>query len=60
MIEGLAAGADDFLLKPVRLDELVARINAHLRRDEAWSVVLEDAPRKIARQRALIADTCAA
>ena len=57
VIEGLAAGADDFLFKPVRLDELVARINAHLRRDVAWSVVLEERTAQIARQRALIADT---
>jgi len=57
VIEGLAAGADDFLLKPIRLDELVARINAHLRKDVAWSVVLEERAAQIARQRALIADT---
>jgi EAL domain-containing protein (putative c-di-GMP-specific phosphodiesterase class I) len=57
VIEGLAAGADDFLLKPVRLDELVARITAHLRRDVAWSMVLEERTARIARQRALIADT---
>jgi len=57
VIEGLAAGADDFLLKPVRLDELVARISAHLRRDVAWSRVLELHTAQIARQRALIADT---
>lgn len=31
VIEGLDAGADDFLAKPVRLDELVARVRAHLR-----------------------------
>ena len=57
VIEGLAAGADDFLLKPVRLDELVARINAHLRRDMAWSQVIEERTAQIARQRALIAET---
>jgi EAL domain-containing protein (putative c-di-GMP-specific phosphodiesterase class I)/CheY-like chemotaxis protein len=57
VIEGLAAGADDFLFKPIRLDELVARINAHLRRDDAWSRVLEERTAQIARQRALIADT---
>jgi len=57
VIEGLAAGADDFLLKPVRLDELVARINAHLRRGVAWSQVLEERTAQVARQRALIADT---
>jgi DNA-binding response OmpR family regulator len=32
VIEGLAAGADDFMAKPVRTDELGARINALLRR----------------------------
>lgn len=31
-VEGLNAGADDYLLKPVPLDELVARIRAVLRR----------------------------
>jgi PAS domain S-box-containing protein len=42
VIRGLAAGADDFLPKPVRLDELIARVNAHLRRQGAWSRVVED------------------
>ncbi|HEY8800987.1 MAG TPA: EAL domain-containing protein [Candidatus Limnocylindrales bacterium] len=42
LIRGLAAGADDFLPKPVRLDELIARVNAHLRRQGAWSRVVED------------------
>ncbi len=42
IIEGLDAGADDFLPKPVRLDELVARVNAHLRQQVAWSRVVED------------------
>ncbi len=32
VIEGLAAGADDFMVRPVRTDELGARINALLRR----------------------------
>lgn len=31
-VEGLRAGADDYLVKPFDLDELVARINALLRR----------------------------
>ena len=37
VIEGLEAGADDFLAKPVRLDELVARVRAHLRSRAAWA-----------------------
>ncbi len=42
VIEGLDAGADDFLAKPVRLDELVARVRAHLRSRAAWSGIVED------------------
>lgn len=42
VIEGLEAGADDFLAKPVRLDELVARVRAHLRSRQAWSGIVED------------------
>jgi EAL domain-containing protein (putative c-di-GMP-specific phosphodiesterase class I)/CheY-like chemotaxis protein len=42
VIEGLDAGADDFLAKPVRLDELVARVRAHLRSHAAWSQVVAD------------------
>jgi EAL domain-containing protein (putative c-di-GMP-specific phosphodiesterase class I)/CheY-like chemotaxis protein len=57
VIQGLAAGADDFLPKPVRLDELVARVNAHLRRQVAWSSVVEQRSAQVARQRAVIAET---
>lgn len=57
VIHGLAAGADDFLPKPVRLDELVARVNAHLRRQVAWSGVVEQRSVQVARQRAVIAET---
>jgi EAL domain-containing protein (putative c-di-GMP-specific phosphodiesterase class I)/CheY-like chemotaxis protein len=39
-IEALDAGADDFLPKPVRLDELVARVRAHLRTQAAWTQVV--------------------
>ncbi len=42
LVEGLAAGADDFLAKPVRMDELVARVQAHLRSKAAWSERIAD------------------
>lgn len=42
VIEGLDAGADDFLAKPVRLNELVARVRAHLRSHAAWSRLVAD------------------
>jgi EAL domain-containing protein (putative c-di-GMP-specific phosphodiesterase class I)/CheY-like chemotaxis protein len=41
VLEALEAGADDFLAKPVRLEELVARVQAHLRIRSAWRQVVE-------------------
>jgi DNA-binding response OmpR family regulator len=35
VVSGLDAGADDYLVKPFRLSELLARVRAHLRRTEA-------------------------
>ncbi|MGH2406641.1 MAG: EAL domain-containing protein [Candidatus Limnocylindrales bacterium] len=45
VIEALEAGANDFVAKPVRLDELVARVHAHVRTTSAWSDVVEQALR---------------
>jgi DNA-binding response OmpR family regulator len=42
VVSGLDAGADDYLVKPFRLSELLARVRAHLRRREAAPD--EDAP----------------
>ncbi len=42
LVSGLEWGADDFIAKPVRLDELVARVRAHLRSRTAWSRAVEE------------------
>lgn len=36
-VEGLEAGADDYVVKPVHLEELMARVKALLRRASGWT-----------------------
>lgn len=51
-VAGLRAGADDYLLKPFDLDELVARLHALLRRAAGRSVdVIEHGPLRLDSER---------
>lgn len=40
VIKGLSVGGDDYITKPFRMDELLARILAHLRREERKATAL--------------------
>ena len=40
-VRGLEAGASDYLVKPVEIDELVARVRAQLRGQAVWTRLLE-------------------
>jgi EAL domain-containing protein (putative c-di-GMP-specific phosphodiesterase class I)/CheY-like chemotaxis protein len=41
-VDGLDAGAADYLIKPFEVDELLARLRAHLRHQEGWSAAIEE------------------
>jgi len=44
-VDGLSAGADDYVVKPFHVEEVLARVNALLRRSGGWaSSVLEAGP----------------
>jgi EAL domain-containing protein (putative c-di-GMP-specific phosphodiesterase class I)/CheY-like chemotaxis protein len=45
-VHGLESGANDYITKPVEIDELVARVRAQMRDRSAWHEVLEPLRRR--------------
>jgi len=55
-IEGLAVGGDDYIIKPFSLRELIARIEAHLRREKRAAFISINKKNKMLYFRNLIID----
>lgn len=54
-VGGLEAGADDYLVKPVNMDELVARVHAQIRGRDAWRSQVQEKLHERARMAADLA-----
>lgn len=46
-VRGLEAGADDYVVKPVDVDELVARVGAQLRQQATWQALTDELERRL-------------
>lgn len=55
-VEGLDAGAEDYLVKPFEVDELLARIRALLRRHQTTAATLAVGARRLDRVRRTVID----